>query len=387
MDFELPWEIRAIQANVRKFVEQELFPLEFPESRGQALKAELLAPLQDKIKAMGLWLLDVPEEYGGPGLSLLARCVVQEEVAKTTALPFRHHELFGPVVGPILYACKQEQKDRFLYPVIRGEFTVCFAQTEAAAGSDPAGIRTRAVRSGDVYIVNGTKRFISEAEGSRYAQVICVTDPEASGRGISCLMVDMRSPGATLGRREQTMMGDEPSEMFFQDVRVPVENLIGAEGDGFRLAQEWLTVGRVRTQAAWCVGVAQRALEMTMRYASERWTFGQPLSTRQAIEFMIADSAIEMETARLLVHKAAWLYDQKQDLRDLSYMAKIVCAEVAGRVVDRAIQVHGGVGLTPELPLEYWYRQLRSIRITEGATEVLRWRLARNLFKRLASAG
>src|SRR3972149_2131088 len=116
MDFELPWEIRAIQANVRKFVEQELFPLEFPESRGQALKAELLAPLQDKIKAMGLWLLDVPEEYGGPGLSLLARCVVQEEVAKTTALPFRHHELFGPVVGPILSACKQEQKDRLLYP-------------------------------------------------------------------------------------------------------------------------------------------------------------------------------------------------------------------------------------------------------------------------------
>jgi acyl-CoA dehydrogenase len=315
-------------------------------------------------------------------MSLLGRCVVQEEISKTKALPFRHSELFGPVVGPILYECDDEQKQRFLYPVINGQLKVCFAQTEPDSGADPASMKTRAVRDGNHYVLEGSKRFITGAGEADYAQVICVTDRDkgVSG-GISCLMVDMKSPGVDLARKWPTMMGDQPWEIHFEGVRVPVENRIGEEGQGFALGQKWLSVGRVKGHGARCVGIAQRALEMALDYATRRVTFGQPLAEHQAIQFMIADSAIELRAARLMVHETAWRFDQGYDTRNDSYMVKVFCTEMAGRVVDRAIQIHGASGLRKDLPLEYWYRQLRSIRITEGATEVLRWRLARNLVR------
>src|SRR5919202_6243602 len=372
MDFELPRDVKMLQGLVRKFVEQELIPIEMESLRDdEEIDPDLLASLQEKIKKLGLWQLDVPKEFGGLGLGLLARCVVHEEVARSKALPFRSSELFGPNVGPILYEGNAEQKERFLYPVLRGEMRVCFAQTEPDSGSDPAGMRTRAVRDGDHYVLNGSKRFITEAGEADYAQVICVTDPEKRARGgITCLLVDMKAPGVQRVRQWPTMMGDKPWELAFDNVRVPVENRIGEEGEGFALAQSWLTVGRVRGHGARCVGIATRANDMAMDYARQRVTFGQPLSERQAIQFMIADSAIEIQAARLMVYNTAWKYDQGQDTRNDSYMTKIFCAEMANRVVDRAIQIHGGVGLTKELPLEYWYRQLRSIRITEGVTEV-----------------
>jgi acyl-CoA dehydrogenase len=382
VDFELPWETRVLQETVRDFVQRELIPIETKVNLHEEVSPEVIGPLQEKIKAMGLWLLDVPKEYGGGGLNLLERCVVQEEIAKTKALPFRANPLFGPRVGPLLYYCNEEQKQRFLYPVLRGEMEVCFAQTEPDSGSDPAGMKTRAVRDGDSYLLNGSKRFITEAGESRYAQVICVTDPEKRARGgISVLMVDLEAPGVTLARKWPTMMGDEPWEIHFDNVRVPVEDRIGEEGEGFALGQQWLTEGRVKGHGARCVGIAQRALDMAISYSQQRVTFGAPLADRQAIQFMIADSAIELRAARLLVYETAWKADQGQDIRDDSYIAKIFCTEMASRVVDRAIQIHGGIGLTTELPLEYWFRQLRSIRITEGVTEVLRWRLARNLIR------
>jgi acyl-CoA dehydrogenase len=191
----------------------------------------------------------------------------------------------------------------------------------------------------------------------------------------------MKSPGVNLVRQWPTMMGDAPWEISFENVRVPAANLIGEEGQGFALAQRWLTIGRVRGHGARCVGIAQRAMEMAMDYSRQRVTFGQPLSERQAIQFMIADSAIDIHAARLMVHSTAWRHDQGEEVRNESYMTKIFCTEMANRVVDRAIQIHGGVGLTKELPLEYWFRQLRSIRITEGVPEVLRWRMARNLIR------
>jgi len=382
MDFELPRDVKMLQGLVRKFVEQELIPIEMQTGDGEETDPALLGPLQEKVKALGLWLLDVPKEHGGLGLGLLARCVIYEEVCKSKAMPFRQNELFGPTVGPILYHCNDEQKERFLYPVIRGEIKIAFAQTEPDSGADPGSMRTRAVRDGDHYILNGSKRFITAAGTSDYCQVVCVTDPEKRQRGgISVLVVDMKSPGVQLVRQWPTMMGDSPWEIAFDNVRVPVANRIGEEGEGFALAQGWLTVGRVRGHGARCVGIATRANEMAMDYARQRVTFGQPLSERQAIQFMIADSAIETQAARLMVYNTAWKYDQGQDTRNDSYMTKIFCAEMANRVVDRAIQIHGGVGLTKELPLEYWYRQLRSIRITEGVPEVLRWRLARNLIR------
>ncbi len=382
MDFELPRDVKMLQGLLRKFVDQELIPIEMQVNLDEEIDPAVLKPLQEKVKALGLWHLEVPKEYGGLGMGLLPRCVVQEEISRTKALPFRHNDLFGPTIGPILYHCNDEQKERFLFPAMRGEIDVCFAQTEPDSGADPGGMRTRAVRDGDHYILNGSKRFITGAGKADYAQVVCVTDPEKRQRGgISVLMVDMKSPGVTLVRQWPTMMGDKPWEIAFDNVRVPVENRIGEEGKGFGLAQNWLTFGRVQGHGARSLGIAQRSLEMAMDYARQRVTFGQPLSERQAIQFMIADSAIELQAARLMVYDCAWRYDQGEDVRNESYMVKVFCTEMASRVVDRAIQIHGGVGLTMDLPLQYWYRQMRSIRITEGVTEVLRWRLARNLIR------
>lgn len=372
-----------IRETVRRFVDEELIPLERnyrPEA--DPMPDHLLRPLQEKAKAIGLWLLDVPKEFGGAGLDLLTRCVIYEQIGRTVVIPFRENEVFGPEVRPPLFYCNTEQRERFLYPVLKGEKRVCFAQTEPDAGSDPASMQTRAIRDGDDFIISGTKRFISAAGHSDFAQVLAVTDPEKKNRGgITCFLVDLRSPGVTLARRQPTMMGDSPWEIVFQDVRVPIANLLGEVGQGFALGQEWLVDGRIRSHGAWCLGAAQRALDMMMDYAQDRVTFGLPLAERQAIQFMIADSAIELHAARLMVYDCAWRFDRGENVRNLSFMVKITCVEMANRIVDRAIQVHGGMGLTKELPLEWWYRQLRSIRITEGACEVLRWRLAQNLVK------
>ena len=384
MDFHLSDELLMLQATVRRFVDEELIPLE-AEYRPEADKMpdEMLLPLQEKAKSIGLWLLDVPKEYGGADLDLLTRCVIAEEVGRTVVIPYRINEVFGPEVRPPLFYCNEEQKDRYLYPVLKGEKRMCFALTEPDAGSDPAGMQTRAVQDGDDFVLNGTKRFISGAGYSQFAQVMALTDPEKRARGgITSFLVDLDTPGVSLARRQPTMMGDSPWEIVFDDVRVPGANVLGEVGAGFSLAQEWLTDGRVRCHGSQSVGMAQRALDMMMEYAQDRSTFGKRLAERQAVQFMIADSSMEVHAARLMVQDCAWRYDQGENVRDLSYMVKITCTEMAGRVVDRAIQVFGGMGLTKELPLEWMYRQLRSIRITEGATEVLRWRMAQNLLKK-----
>jgi acyl-CoA dehydrogenase len=384
MDFDLPEELQILKRTVRRFVDSELIPLErvYRHDGEGAMPEHLLKPLQEKARAMGLWQLDVPEEYGGAGLGLLARCVIHEQVARSAALPYRSLELFGPEVRPVLFHCNEEQKERFLKPVLRGEMRVCFAQTEPDAGSDPAGMQTRAIRDGADFIVNGTKRFITAAGRAHYAQVMAVTDPEKRARGgVTCFMVDLESPGVLLERQWPTMMGDAPWQIVFDNVRVPAANVIGEVGGGFSLAQKWLQEGRIKGHGAKPLGIADRSLEMMIDYSRNRVTFGRPLADRQAVQFMIADSATELHAARLMVYECAWRHDRGEDVRNLSYMVKFTSTEMASRVVDRAIQVHGGVGLTKDLPLEWWYRQIRSSRITEGASEVLRWRLAQNILK------
>ena len=382
MDFNLPEELQMLKDTVRKFVDKELIPIEMHTIENMELKPDIRERLEKKTKEMGLWMFDVPEEYGGGGLGSLAQVLVWEELSRTVALPSRGQGIFGPEVRPILYALNPEQKKRFMDPVLRGEKKLCFMQTEPDAGSDPASMKTRAVRQGDHYIINGTKRFITGAGDADIGQLMAVTDPAKGAHGgISCFMVDMKTPGLTLVTRYKTMMGEEPWHITFDDMKVPAENLVGKEGEGFKLAQKWLGIGRLK-HGARALGVAERCIEMGASYSKQRITFGKPLSERQGITFKLADSYVELHAARLMVYQAAWKNDQKQDIRNEAYMAKLFADEMSFRVVDRVLQIHGGIGLTLDLPLAKWFVDQRSRMITEGASEVMRMVIAREVLKK-----
>jgi acyl-CoA dehydrogenase len=382
MDFDLPEELQMLKDTVRKFVDKELIPIEMHTIENMELKPDIRERLEKKTKDMGLWMFDVPEEYGGGGLGSLAQVLVWEELSRTVALPSRGQGIFGPEVRPILYALNPDQKKRFMDPVLRGEKKLCFMQTEPDAGSDPASMKTRAVRQGDHYIINGTKRFITGAGEADIGQLMAVTDPAKGAHGgISCFMVDMKTPGLTLVTRYKTMMGEEPWHITFDDMKVPAENLVGKEGEGFKLAQKWLGIGRLK-HGARALGVAERCIEMGASYSKQRITFGKPLSERQGITFKLADSYVELHAARLMVYQAAWKNDQKKDIRNEAYMAKLFADEMSFRVVDRVLQIHGGIGLTLDLPLAKWFVDQRSRMITEGASEVMRMVIAREVLKK-----
>ncbi|HEX6435684.1 MAG TPA: acyl-CoA dehydrogenase family protein [Candidatus Binatia bacterium] len=382
MDFDLPEELQMLKDTVRKFVDKELIPIEMHTIENMELKPDIRERLEKKTRDMGLWMFDVPEEYGGGGLGSLAQVLVWEELSRTVALPSRGQGIFGPEVRPILYALNPDQKKRFMDPVLRGEKKLCFMQTEPDAGSDPASMKTRAVRQGDHYIINGTKRFITGAGDADIGQLMAVTDPAKGAHGgISCFMVDMKTPGLTLVTRYKTMMGEEPWHITFDDMKVPAENLVGKEGEGFKLAQKWLGIGRLK-HGARALGVAERCIEMGASYSKQRITFGKPLSERQGITFKLADSYVELHAARLMVYQAAWKNDQKKDIRNEAYMAKLFADEMSFRVVDRVLQIHGGIGLTLDLPLAKWFVDQRSRMITEGASEVMRMVIAREVLKK-----
>ncbi len=381
MDFELPEELRILKQSVRRFVDAEMIPLEGKSLDGGKIKPEIKSALDDKAKALGLWLIDVPEEFGGQGLGLLARSVVWEELGRTVALPTRGVNITGPDVRPILYALSDEMKERYLYPVISGALRCCFAQTEPDAGSDPGSMRTTAVRDGDTYVINGVKRFITGAAEADFAQVMAATDRELGSRGgISCFLVDMDTPGIRLGAQYHTFTEEGPWEIIFEDVIVPADHLVGEEGGGFRLAQQWLGVGRIK-QAARALGVTERCLELGAGYAKERVTFGRPLADRQAVQWMLADAAVAVHGARLMVYHAASRLDRGIDARLEAYMAKLYCTEMAWRAADDCLQIHGGIGLTTDLPVERIWRDQRSHMITEGTPEMMRMVIARTVLR------
>jgi len=383
MDFQLPEELRLLKDQLRHFVNTEMIPHEretLSEDEGD-LKPEWRERLEKGAKELGIWMMEVPEEYGGPGLDLVGRAVVWQELARTIALPSRGENITGPTVRAILFNLTGDLKEKYLMPVLRGEKRACFAQTEPDAGSDPGGMRTTAVRDGDHYVINGTKRFISGAGKSDFMQLMVATDRAKGSRGgISCFLVDMDTPGVKLGARYKTMMGDAPWEIILENVRVPAKNMVGGEGEGFKLGQKWLGAGRVK-HGARALGVAERALEMATSYAKQRSTFGKPLSERQGIQWKLADMYIELEAARLLVFQAASKLDAGEDARTDAYLCKYFADEMAFRAIDTCMQIHGGIGLTTDLPIEKFWRQQRSYRITEGASEVMKMVIARHVLK------
>jgi acyl-CoA dehydrogenase len=275
-------------------------------------------------------------------------------------------------------------REKYLLPTLRGEKRGCFAQTEPDAGSDPGGMRTTAVLDGDHYVINGVKRFITGAGKSDFMQLMAATDRAKGSRGgISCFIVDMKTPGVTLTAQYETMMGDRPWEIVLDNVRVPVSHRVGEEGKGFGLAQKWLGAGRVK-HGSRALGVAERALEMAVKYSYQRSTFGKPLAERQGVQWQLTDIWMNLDIATLLVRRAASLIDDGQEARVEAYHCKYFSDEMAFAAIDRCMQIHGGIGLTTDLPIERMWRQQRSYRITEGASEVMRTVIARHVMKAYA---
>jgi acyl-CoA dehydrogenase len=380
MDFELPSELVLLRDTLRRFVDTELIPIEMQAMDGPDLKPEIRRRLEAKTRELGLWLLEVPADYGGQELSQLAITVINEELARTVALPARGPGIFGPEVRSILLALNEEQKQKYLHPVLSGEKTTAFAQTEPDAGADPGGMRTTAIRNGDHYVINGYKRFIAHAKGADFLQLVAATDKAKGSRGgLTVFLVDMDSPGVSIAGQTVHMMGDVTYEIALDDVRVPVENRIGNEGDGMKAAQTWINANRVN-QAARGLGVAARCLEMITSYSKQRSTFGRPLESRQAVQFAVADLYTKMQAGQLLTYRTAARFDAGKLSRHETFMIKIFCTELGFEAADRCMQFHGGLGTATEMPIEKMWRQSRSFMITGGPVEIMRASLAREVF-------
>jgi acyl-CoA dehydrogenase len=379
MDFTLTDEQKMVQQTVRSFVARELIPLEgevlIAEREGRdGITRDQIRKLQLKAKDMGFWGINTPEEYGGANLGPVMTALVWMELARTF-VPFA----FGGSADNILYYCNEEQKKKYLIPTIEGERRSCFALTEPGAGSDAANIQMSAEKDGDSWILNGEKIFITNGNEADFTMVFAVTDKEAGPHGgITCFLVDREMGWRS--ERIATMGAWDPAALIFEDVRVPEENVLGEVGHGFDTAMQWIGAARWAIPAR-AVGACERMMEMSIEHAKNRVTFGQPLADRQAIQWMIADSAVEIEATKWITLRAAWLADRGQDNRHQAAMAKLYGANMANRVVDRMLQIHGGMGYTRELPIERWYREMRVFRIFDGTDEIQRFIIARNLFK------
>ncbi len=382
MDLRVSDDQRIIVQTVRRFVQEQILPAEVELDPDAAeLPAQEKVRLVAMVKAMGFYGWDIPAEYGGPGLGLVTRSLMAEEMAQHRA------GLYAPCYGVFgggglaqLFEANDAQKEAYLYPMLRGEKRGFFALTEPSGGSDPArAIQTTAVRDGDDWVINGAKMFISSADTADFGLVFARTDPAKGRGGITCFIVDAGTPGFMVRRIVHTLRSAHyATELEFKDMRVPHGAILGGEGRGFGIANERLTRNRI-PYAAGCIGVAVAAQAMSIKHAKLRETFGDVLANRQAIQWMIVDNAIDIETSRWLTLAAADKADRGEPFRHETAMAKLVSTEAAGRVVDRAIQIHGGYGVTKDLPLERWYRELRIRRIGEGPSEVQRVIMARDL--------
>jgi acyl-CoA dehydrogenase len=382
MELQLNDEQRLLVEQVRRFVREEILPLEQGlDPDASELSREDHELLTAKTNDMGLFGMDVPEEFGGPGLDLTTRTLLAIEMAQHRAgLYAPCYGVFGGMGLAQLYEASEEQKEKYLFPVLRGEKRGCFALTEPSGGSDPArAIRTRAVQDGNGWVINGSKIFISGADKADFALLFARTDPEKGRNGITCFIVDTDNPGFHVRRIVHTLRSTHyATELQFEDMKVPASAVLGEVNGGFGIANERLTRQRI-PYAAGCIGVAMKAQELAIEYANIRETFGDRLATRQTIQNMIVDNEIDLRSARWLTLEAAAKADRGEPFRAEAAIAKLVASEASGRVVDRAMQIHGGYGMTKDFPFERWYREMRIRRVGEGANEVQRLVIARDV--------
>jgi acyl-CoA dehydrogenase len=378
--FDLPEDLQLLSDTVAEFVRDEIRPAE-ARVPGDArdLPEHELTVLRQKARAAGFWCLEAPQEFGGGGLSVFEGIVLTEQMAKHRySFPHPGAGVFGIDPPVVLYKGTEQQIEKYVRPTIEHAWSAFTAISEPTGGSDPArAIRTTATRDGDTYRINGHKLWTTGADSAHYGIVYARTDTAAGRGGISALIVDVGTPGMHV-TSVPVLRDHWTTEVTFDNCVVPAENLVGEEGQGFALAQQWLVRGRLR-YAAQAIGVAEEAVRMATEWASSRETFGALLATRQAVQFALADAKVKLAAARHLTWEAAWDADQGRDARTKASMAKLYGTEAGFEVVDAMMQILGGMGMTKDLPLEHWFRGLRVSRIVEGPSEIHRFLIARDL--------
>jgi acyl-CoA dehydrogenase len=372
-----------VARRARAFLHEVLIPLERTEqTEVDPLSPELDQQLCALAKERGLWGVATPTEYGGQGLGELGFVVVREYVAQSILGDVRHERGVGGDPWPALFYANDEQKKRFLYPVLRGEKAMFFGLTEPSGGSDAAGIVTHAHRARGGWVINGRKKWIGRGGHHPFGIIFAVTDEERRAKGgITAFFVERGAPGFTHVRDLVTMGAACTSELAFDDCWVPDENVMGDVGGAFAVAQITLSRSRVR-QAVLNLGAAQRAFDQLVAWLPERRTFGKALSERQPLRWMLARAAADLEGTRAMIYRVAYLIDQGHDPRWEVPPLKTRAAQMACRVIDLSIQLHGALGISTELPLERLYRDVRGFRISEGSDEVQRMLIARELVGR-----
>ena len=380
MNFNLPDETKMVQDTVRRFVDSELIPLEqkFPDRLNSTdLPDDVHSKLVEKVEQLGLAAMDAPEEIGGAGLGLLDSCIVTEQVHRSTAGRGAFAMRFAPVLHELGTV---EQKDKYLLPMVAGKLQGASAFSEPQAAGDLAGIKTTIEKVDEGWIINGSKCWISYAKKADFILVLTRLKGTQRHDGLTWVIVDKGTPGCVIGREQKMIHGQSTYEVFLENCVVSDTQLLGGPGQGWGAGTSFLYTGRLGI-AARSLGIADRCLELAIDYAKQRNTFGKPLSSRQAVQWMIADSATELHAARLMVYDAAWRAQQGETVVQQTAMVKSYATEMVSRVVDRAVQIHGAAGLSNETILERCYRDVRPMRIYEGSSEAMRSVVARNLLR------
>ncbi|QPC42882.1 acyl-CoA dehydrogenase family protein [Kaustia mangrovi] len=387
MDFALTEEQRLIVETTRAFVENELYPHEMEVERTGRLRPELVEELKAKAIEAGLYAANMPEEAGGAGLDTLTWLLYEKELGRAN---YALHWTCVARPSNILMAGTPEQREKYLFPCVRGEKADCLAMTEPGAGSDLRGMKTTAVRDGSDWVINGTKHFISHAEEADFTILFAATGEEETPRGprkrITAFFVDKDRPGfeVSAGYRNVSHRGYTNAILTFDDCRVPEDAVLGEVHKGFEVANSWLGATRLQV-AATCLGRAERAMAHAVDWAATRHQFNQPIGKFQGVSFKLADMATEMKAAELMVLEAGWKYDQGTVTDSDMAMAKLKATEMLAMVADEAIQIHGGMGLMDELPLERIWRDARIERIWEGTSEIQRHIISRALLRPLGA--
>jgi len=380
MDFDLTEEHRIFQDAIRDFAEREIGPLVDEAEETNVFPKQLFK----KMGALGFLCPRYPVELGGGGGDKIMDCIMAEELNKVNAGIAASLMVQGGLsTQPIYRFGSEEQKQRFLIPAIKGEMIAAFALTEPDSGSDAASIKTKAVRNGDDYILNGTKIFITNGPICDFATVAAYTDPTQRGVGINLFLVEKGTPGFSVSRKLDKVgnRSIETGELVFEECRVPAENMIGEkEGGGFDMIADTLTQGRI-TYGSRCTGTAQAAYDLTVQYAKERIQFGKPIITFQATRFKLAEMAMNIDIMRTYTYRVAWMYDQGKKVRKESSMVKLFSAETLQRILSDSMQIHGGYGYMMEYPIQRYWRDGRLFTITEGTSEVQRLVIANETLK------